>query len=229
MPTFTIATSLDDGYGAWEGSTTFPLPGNGSFAARFEDAQLQCEKNFSVGNSEYQHGVGFARWDVSSLTDNYITDATFRAWVTDIFDADSYTFCGEWYIWTPPITSAHWTATPVADAFTGVTFASLTDDAYNDIPLINVDKIPLDGYIGIRFHVETAGTPTGVNAVNFETIDVGTHNAPQLIINQGAAISYAQARPDADNAAGTWTTAPLWSKVDEAVTDDADFIQEIAG
>jgi hypothetical protein len=32
------------------------------------------------------------------------------------------------------------------------------------------------------------------------------------------------ARPDADTAAGTWTTAPLWSKIDETAASDADFI-----
>ena len=37
-----------------------------------------------------------------------------------------------------------------------------------------------------------------------------------------------QIRPDADNAAGTWTTAPLWSKLDESVADDGDFITETA-
>jgi hypothetical protein len=32
------------------------------------------------------------------------------------------------------------------------------------------------------------------------------------------------ARPDADASAGSWTTAPLWSKIDEATASDTDFI-----
>jgi len=32
------------------------------------------------------------------------------------------------------------------------------------------------------------------------------------------------ARPDADVSAGTWTTAPLWSSIDEAAADDGDLI-----
>lgn len=33
------------------------------------------------------------------------------------------------------------------------------------------------------------------------------------------------ARPDADVSTGTWTTTPLWSKIDEVSADDTDFIQ----
>jgi hypothetical protein len=37
-----------------------------------------------------------------------------------------------------------------------------------------------------------------------------------------------QARPDADVATAGWAAAPLWSKVDEAVADDGDFITSTA-
>jgi len=35
----------------------------------------------------------------------------------------------------------------------------------------------------------------------------------------------ALAHPDSDFSAGTWTTAPLWEKIDEGTPDDADFVQ----
>lgn len=36
------------------------------------------------------------------------------------------------------------------------------------------------------------------------------------------------ARPDSDVSAGTWITAPLWSRVDEAAADDGDLIESAA-
>jgi len=67
---------------------------------------------------------------------------------------------------------------------------------------------------------------TGSQTATAEQTGTSDYNIHAAVFNTGAVLQ--QIRPDADNAAGSWTTTPLWSKIDEAVTDDADFITNTA-
>src|SRR2546429_602465 len=71
------------------------------------------------------------------------------------------------------------------------------------------------------------------NASNAAGAGTASHAAPALASNAGNAAGTgtaynASARQTAhaiaDDATGSWTVAPLWSKIDEIVADDSDFI-----
>lgn len=72
-----------------------------------------------------------------------------------------------------------------------------------------------------------------IGAVNTDPINSQTINVDSVQLNvyysQDAPVVTQKAYPDADTDASTWTTTPLWSKVDEPDTpSDTDFITATA-
>ncbi|HUS40268.1 MAG TPA: DNRLRE domain-containing protein, partial [Pirellulales bacterium] len=131
---------------------------------------------------EYAINCALTRFDTSGIPDDAeIVSANLVLNVTYSNQADAYSyFTLEWYDaanW--PIDIGDYTATPSNSAGwealqglgTGVKeFALSGPNAY-------VNKT---GYTGLRMHIETSGTPTGNNRVEFTTVDGGT--APYLKI-----------------------------------------------
>ena len=84
--------------------------------------------------------------------------------------------------------------------------------------------------VGLRFDTASAISPFAGSAT--QTSRTGTSLAagvaPAGWTDGAAGPPPQQVRPDADVTTTGWTTAPLYSKVDEAVADDGDFITSTA-
>ena len=55
-------------------------------------------------------------------------------------------------------------------------------------------------------------------------ISTSTIGAVATILNVGVFTGFRYLRPSGDTSTGSWTVSPLWSKVDESIYDDSDFI-----
>ena len=114
--------------------------------------------------------------------------------------------------------------------------SKLTDPQVEALALSKQAWIDAAPAVGIRFDSASAisggvfaGTATQTSRTG-TTLDVGdVPTGPAGTWTDGAGgPPPQQVRPDADVTTTGWTTAPLYSKVDEAVADDGDFITSTA-
>lgn len=224
---FIIATSDDDSYTSAEGHATWPP--SATDATRPLDAAINFERNLTAG--EYYLGVGLVRWDTSSLPDDaQIVGAYIKGLITDVFNADSADFGAEWHLFNPADGGASWTTTAVTDAVAQTAISAAVDDAINAFELVDADtEINRTGYTGLRFHIVRASAPTGVNAINFASIDETFFNKPmELVVIYSTGPPPQVIRPVATVAAGSWSAvgaATIHEALDETTASATDYAE----
>lgn len=175
--TITIDAGADDGHISGS-SSTWP-PTSGTVISSTANSVSVAKQYVS---STYFLIVGLIRFNTSSLSGYYIQSATLRLYVSSKTNDNGRSLTLEWYQWTPPMSTSHWTNVVGTSANTGVPLANLTVSAWNDIPLSNPSgNINTAGYTGIRSHID-GGAPTGSNIFSFNSFEYTSGNPAQLVV-----------------------------------------------
>lgn len=227
--TIPIASGIKDGYISRNGvPNVWPPIAN-------TDVNISLDTNNAIMVRKVRHeqfgfseaSIGCLIFDTLSIPDEAtIISATLRAVVGDRIAAGGLAKNLElgWYDYGAAIGFEDWVldlpSVSAADVpFT--TWSAWSIGALCDITLLNPDaNINKNGETGLRM-VFSAGDPGVVfpsrdNVVSFYSLENASFDEPKLIITYTVS---QKLRPDADLATSGWTTAPLWSKIDEDSAD----------
>lgn len=174
-----IAASADDGY-TQKTAASFPPDAGTAFTS---DSASSIFARRSFDGAFYTLGVGLLRFDTSSIPDDAeIQSVTLRIYVQGKTDTNTAQLGLEWYTWSPSMGSGQYTSTLSNSAYGYTNFSSLSF-GNQELTLTGITTgINKTGYTGIRIHVKTSVTPTGVNLLTLAAYDGGS-NRPRLTVN----------------------------------------------
>jgi len=220
---FFTQASGDDGFASCEvssGSPPWPPLANGGTRSVTINAGTDFGCMVRKYRSTFEEGsVGLIRFDTSAIP----VGAT-------ILTADLVLHCTNkgsngrdihisWYDannWPISIEDYEESNTPVADAAV-VPIASFIAGSLTAFGLSNPQNVVAGGYTAFRMAVN-GGDPAGTDyRIHIAEWDHPTAPAPRLEVSWE--LNAQQLRPDADLATAGWSTAPLWSKIDEDTPD----------
>jgi hypothetical protein len=224
VTTFDVSAHAQDTNARYD-HTAWP-PSGGTFTPFDAAGVLFIKKYFGAGS--YQANVGLIRWDTSSIPDtDTITAATLSVKIADIpSNGNGMSLVGDYYDFGgTPAVAADWIETASPSIWTPAAVSTFTNGQRKILTLTDLSGINKTGYTGIRLTL-SAGTPTSNNELHIREY-TGSNPGDYVILEvTHSAVTLDSCLPDADVTTTGWSTAPLFSKVNDA--SDATVIQATA-
>jgi len=222
--TFTINSDADDGAGRRSNAVWANLLAGGAYTEMSNQPLLYLNK---ATTGTYFLGNVYFRFDTSGLPDDAeITAAVLKIYIQDalnkeavLFAADYYDFGGE-----PSVAGDYVTSSP-ADAITTIDPSGFTIGVMESISLTSLTGISKTGFTGLRLAPKDTVAPTVDNYVGIAQYEHASNPPAQLVVTY-TTLTLDQVNPDADIATTGWSTAPLFSKIND--DSDATVIQATA-
>lgn len=167
---FAIAAGGDDGYRYRSSGVYASVPADATGGGDATAALLYATREIDTGPAIYYIANILLRFDTSSLPDsNTVSAASLDIYVDSVGNVDSLSLVGDWYDPGGTQDNSDWANLDAGeDAISGVTIASLTTGAVNNIALSNPTSVNLTGYTGLRLGISKRASdaaPTNFNGV----------------------------------------------------------------
>lgn len=222
MPTTTFSVGSQANNGMVERvSTDYATISSGTFR---RTAPTQDWAYRGLDGVSFSVDVILLAFDTSSLSDTAtVNSATLRLNLQSVLSGDGARSLTAGYSAWDGTSNSDWVGTAQTDAHAGTALSSLTQNASNDLALINLTNINKTGITYIKVHI-SGGQPTLSNGAVVTFYDHATLAEPQLIVdwlppttriapdailaqtNLTGAVSAIQDDPDSADA--SWLTAP---------------------
>jgi len=224
-----IAVLTDDGYG-WRQDNVYATAagGGGTYVNSPNETVLTPSKSYFAPT--YYLQVPLLRFDTSGIpVGATIESAKLQLYMTSKSITNiGYKMLVEYFAFDgEPTISSDWVLTAGSPCAAAIDPASVTAGVVLEIPLTVLTGINPGGYTGFRFTMDAGGAipPTGGNYLQFAAYDNTTYQEPRLEVVY-TVTSLDSVLPDADVVTTGWTTAPLFSKINDA--SDSTVIQATA-